>query len=235
MNNNNKKCFYMIIIIIFLLSLLIYKRNILSSFVVSSQYTKKYYLVQNNFLNVNLINKIYTTIISDDKWIYTTNIGNKKIKHNSDIASRRIKAKEMFDKGLFSYSKYEYDDNADILKEIKNKLTEKNTLNFISSLVNKKITKIMDIFISKYEKGDFLSEHTDNTLGKYAFMIYLNKGWDISCGGNLNIIKNDKSIDTVVPEFNKLVLMDVYSELRPHYIDEVICEQDRYAITGWFA
>ena len=73
----------------------------------------------------------------------------------------------MFNKGLFAYSKYEYDDNADIPK-IK-KLTEKNTLDFISSLVDKKITKIMDIFISKYEKGDFLSEHTDNTLGKYLY------------------------------------------------------------------
>lgn len=233
--NNIKKCFYMIIIVLFLLLLLFYKRNILSSFVVSSQNIKKYYIVQNNFLNVNLINKIYTTIISEDKWIYTTNIGNKKIKHNNDITNRKIKAKEMFNEGLFAYSKNEYDDNADILKEIKKKLTEKNTLDFISSLVDQKITKIMDIFISKYGKGDFLSEHTDNTLGKYAFMIYLNKSWDISCGGNLNIIKNDKSIDTIVPEFNKLILMDVYSELTPHYIDEVICKQDRYAITGWFA
>ena len=224
--NNSKKCFYMIIIILFLLLLLFFKKNV--------ENINKYYIVKNNFLNVNLINKIYTTIISEDRWIYTTNIGNKKIKHNNDITNRKIKAKEMFNKGLFAYSKYEYDDNADILKEIKKKLTEKNTLDFISSLVNKKITKITDIFISKYEKGDFLSEHTDNTLGKYAFMIYLNKSWDISCGGNLNIIKNDKSIDTILPEFNKLILMDIYSELRPHYIDEVICKQNRYAITGWF-
>ena len=93
----------------------------------------------------------------------------------------------------------------------------------------------MDIFISKYEKGDFLSEHTDKTLGKYAFMIYLNKNWDKNCGGNLNVIKKDETFDTLIPKYNRLILMDIYSENRPHFIEKVVCDESRYAITGWFA
>ena len=108
---------------------------------------------------------------------------------------------------------------------------DKKILDTVSELTGENITKIMDIFISKFEQGDFLSEHTDNTLGKYAFMIYLNKNWDIKCGGNLNIIKDDKTVDTVIPEYNKLILMDVFSKLRPHYIDKVKCDKNRYAIT----
>ena len=141
----------------------------------------------------------------------------------------------MYKQNLFSYSKYEYENDANILKEIKNVLTSKEILDNVSYLTGEKITTIMDIFISKYEKGDFLSKHTDDTLGKYAFMIYLNKDWNIKCGGNLNIIKNNKQIDTIMPEYNKLILMDVYSELREHFIDEVKCNKNRYAITGWFA
>ena len=197
--------------------------------------TKKYYIIKNNFLDKKLIDEIYKTITSEKKWLYTTNIGNKKIKNNVDIVKRKQNAIETYNKGMFSYSKYEYDDNTYIVNKIKNKLLEKKILDIITNLTGEKITKIMDIFISKYEKGDFLSKHTDNTLGKYAFMIYLNKNWDSSCGGNLNIIKNDGSIDTIIPEYNKLILMNVYKELRPHFIDINNCNKNRYAITGWFA
>ena len=77
---------------------------------------------------------------------------------------RKKRAINMFNNGLFSYSKYEYDDNATIVKEIKNYLMSDSILNMVSYLTGEQITKIMDIFISKYEKGDFLSEHNDNTL-----------------------------------------------------------------------
>jgi len=195
----------------------------------------KYYIIKNNFLDNNFIDRIYKTIITERKWIYTTNIGNKKIKHNKNIIIRKKKAINMFNNGLFSYSKYEYDDNTKIVHEVKNYLLRKDVLDMVSNLTGEKMTKIMDIFISKYEKGDFLSKHTDNTLGKYAFMIYLNKNWDVSCGGNLNVIKNNNDIDTIIPEYNKLVLMDIYSELRPHFINVNKCNKHRYAITGWFA
>ena len=128
-----------------------------------------------------------------------------------------------------------HDDNTKIVHEVKNYLLRKDVLDMVSNLTGEKMTKIMDIFISKYEKGDFLSKHTDNTLGKYAFMIYLNKNWEVSCGGNLNVIKNNNDIDTIIPEYNKLVLMDIYSELRPHFINVNNCNKHRYAITGWFA
>ena len=42
---------------------------------------------------------------------YITNINNKKIKHNKNIRGRKIRANKMYNLGLFSYSKYEYNDN----------------------------------------------------------------------------------------------------------------------------
>ena len=40
-----------------------------------NSYRKRYYIIKNNFLDINFIDNIYNTIISDKKWIYTTNIG----------------------------------------------------------------------------------------------------------------------------------------------------------------
>lgn len=220
----NINYFYFRIFIIILLILYLYTIII-----------KKYYFVRYNFLDKKLIDEIYLKITSEKKWLYTTNVGNKKIKNNVDIVKRKQNAIETYNKGMFSYSKYEYDDNTYIVNKIKNILNRSCILDKISNIVGENITKVMDIFISKYEYGDFLSIHDDKTLGKYAFMIYLNKNWDSSCGGNLNIIKNDGSIDTIIPEYNKLILFDVYSRERLHYIDINKCNRNRYAITGWFA
>ena len=94
----------------------------------------KYYIIKNNFLDNNFIDRIYKTIITERKWIYTTNIGNKKIKHNKNIIIRKKKAINMFNNGLFSYSKYEYDDNTKIVHEVKNYLLRKDVLDMVSNL-----------------------------------------------------------------------------------------------------
>ena len=66
-----------------------------------NSYRKRYYIIKNNFLDINFIDNIYNTIISDKKWIYTTNIGNTKIKHNKDIIKRKDKANEMYKQNKF--------------------------------------------------------------------------------------------------------------------------------------
>ena len=98
MKNNNLKI--ICTLLLFLLFYILYR-----------SLSKRYYIIQNDFMDYNFIDKIYKTIITERKWIYTTNIGNEKIKHNKNIIMRKKKAINMFNNGLFSYSKYEYDDN----------------------------------------------------------------------------------------------------------------------------
>lgn len=216
-------------LIIFILFLfLMYKNNHKENF------ENRYYNITENFLEDDYIDNIYDKITSIDHWVYTTNNGNEKIKNNNNKKEREKNSFKLYNNNKFSYSKYEYDDD-ELIKDIERYLTSENILKIVSEKTGEKLVKVMDIFISKYEKNNFLSKHTDRTLGKYAFMIYLNKSWDKNCGGNLNIIKNDNTIDTLIPKYNRLVLMDIYSEERPHFIDEVICDKSRYAITGWFA
>ena len=141
-------------------------------------YQKSYYITNKNFLDNNFIEKVNHIINKENDWLYTTNIGNDKIKHNNDINSRKQESIRKLNNGQFSYSKYEYKNDAPILKEIKDYLNSPKVLKKISSLTGTKITKTTDIFISKFEPGDFLSTHNDVNLVRYAFMIYLNNKWD---------------------------------------------------------
>jgi len=196
-------------------------------------YCNCFYISKNDFLDKLFIEKINNIIHKDNEWLYTTNIGNDKIKHNNNINKRKENALKLLNSNKFSYSKYEYKNEARILKEIKNYLNSTNVLKEVSELIGKKIIKTTDIFISKFSKGDFLSVHNDTNLGRYAFIIYLNERWDNKCGGDLNLITKHGIHVSIKPEYNKLVLIDIKSEERPHYINEVLCD-NRYAITGWF-
>ena len=57
---------------------------------------------------------------------------------------------------------------------------EDNSLELLEKSVKvtgNEIKKTTDIFISKFEPGDFLSVHNDTNLGRYAFIIYLNDNY----------------------------------------------------------
>lgn len=202
-------------------------------FFIIEYYYKSYYIIKKNFLDKSFIEKINKTILNDKEWLYTTNIGNDKIKHNNNIELRKENSLKLLNSDKFSYSKYEYKNEAPILKDIKEYLNSPKVLKEISELTNTKITKTTDIFISKFEPGNFLSKHNDINLGRYAFIIYLNEKWDRSCGGDLNLITKENIHIPIYPEYNKLVLMDIKSRELPHYINTVKCN-NRYAVTGWF-
>ena len=202
-------------------------------FILYELYCESFYIYKYDFLDKSFIEKINKIILNDKEWLYTTNIGNDKIKHNNDIKSRRYNSLKLLNSNRFSYSKYEYKNDALILKEINEYLNSPQVLKQVSELTGNKINKTTDIFISKFEPGDFLSVHNDTNLGRYAFIIYLNETWDKRCGGDLNIITKSGIHIPIYPEYNKLVLMDIKSEERPHYINTVKCN-NRYAITGWF-
>ena len=69
-------------------------------------------VMMKNFLEKEFIEKVNNTIKKDNNWLYTTNIGNDKIKHNNNIESRKKDCIKKLNNGQFSYSKYEYENNA---------------------------------------------------------------------------------------------------------------------------
>ncbi len=94
---------------------------------------------------------------------------------------------------------------------------------------------IHESFISVYNRGDFLATHTDKDRG-CAFVFNLTKNWRPQFGGLLNVIHTENKIETVFPEFNSLVLLDVSGKNgTPHFVSEIsrMAPFPRVAISGW--
>ena len=92
---------------------------------------------------------------------------------------------------------------------------------------------LTDCLTGSQSKSSPIQNPPSLSLGRYAFIIYLNENWDKRCGGDLNIITGSGIHIPIQPEYNKLVLMDIKSSEKPHYINTVKCG-NRLAITGWF-
>jgi Rps23 Pro-64 3,4-dihydroxylase Tpa1-like proline 4-hydroxylase len=101
------------------------------------------------------------------------------------------------------------------------------------------ITKLNQVFISKYKAGHFLSPHSDKGNGRLAFVINITKNWLPQYGGNLHFLNNDRKIiiDSISPIFNSMILFEIPEpEGIPHFVSHVIpgIKISRYAISGWY-
>lgn len=89
---------------------------------------------------------------------------------------------------------------------------------------------------SHYRKGDFYKKHQDAFKGKsnrkLSLVIYLNKQWQDSNGGELVIYTNDdlQPAIKIKPKLGTVVLF--LSEDFPHEV--LPSHTDRYSIAGWF-
>lgn len=95
---------------------------------------------------------------------------------------------------------------------------------------------------SHYTKGDFYKKHKDAFKGEnnrvISVVVYLNKNWFVSDGGELVIYDSQlstasiasNSIATVTPSLGTIVVF--LSEEFPHEV--LPAKNDRYSIAGWF-
>lgn len=86
-----------------------------------------------------------------------------------------------------------------------------------------------------YERGDFYEKHKDAFKGSknrvVTTVLYLNKEWSTSDGGELLIYDNqDSLIEKVTPKMGTLVIF--LSENFPHEV--VRTKRKRHSIAGWF-
>ncbi len=89
---------------------------------------------------------------------------------------------------------------------------------------------------TRFSANDFLAPHTDDSNGKYAFVLNFTKDWRPTWGGNLTFYGPDGYIlDTAPTVFNSLTLFEVGSNDNYHGVSPVIptLNKNRYAISGW--
>lgn len=142
----------------------------------------------------------------------------------------------------FSYSFFRTrDDHVKTCKcvecQVRKSLESKETLKWIYENTGVEVTKAHELFASWYDKGDFLSKHSDTDNGKVGFVLSLTKDWIPEYGGLLNIMDKDwKEIrNVVVPRFNEIILFDTADINSPHFVSEVVTNGvKRIAYTGWY-
>eukprot|EP01031_Cornospumella_fuschlensis_P025958 gene25958-31348_t len=195
---------------------------------------------------------------ADNGWKYTTFVAGKefKLRSNDNIEERKAIAQDRYNGGLFTYSKHElYLDNP-LALWLRDYMNTSQTLIRLSSIVEDRLHAISDSFISCYGEGDFLSRHSDNDLGTYAWVLHLTKNWTYSDGGVLrfycdgeamtcegnddscraqsNRNKNQYICHEIVPSFNSLVLFRTRPVMIRHDVSPVTkAHAKRYAGTGW--
>lgn len=91
--------------------------------------------------------------------------------------------------------------------------------------------KLGESFISVYERGDFLSTHTDDGKGDIAFVLNLTKDWKPEYGGMFH-----SQGQYITPTFNSLMIMTLEDGGQPHFVSEVSqrATHSRLAFSGWY-
>jgi hypothetical protein len=214
-------------------------------------------------------------------WVYTTNNngslsdgGNQKVRGNHAIAARRRVAQALHAKHAFAYSKWELQRAHSVFsaaaRHFKKGATRRTIRGLTAALAatsrggkakSAALTKVADMFVTRYRAGDFLSPHQDFYSGSVAFVLSLSRGparssnetWRAEYGGSLSFQCEEEGVRTkwcneIEPQFNTLVLFRTRSlDARTnaiiqgplHAVSRVGEAMDdagfnRFAITGWF-
>lgn len=170
----------------------------------------------------------------DQRQIHSETVGGLRHKFNLDIGMR-----ESVNDGHFSYRFRRTTPHVDGCNcwecQFREKIQQPEFLEFLKQETHLTNPKLDEMFTSFYGPGDFLGRHTDDEHG-VAFIFHFSLGWQPEWGGLFHI-ENEDRWDTYVPGFGDLVLMDLGSHGKTHFVSEVseLAVRPRIAISGWFS
>lgn len=192
------------------------KKELLENGFVSFDITSEYEL--------NLLSTIYSNLPNTDfnKLVVSYgNVANNYPVEKSSFENLNETKKELIqtdDLAQIWFSAYDTSNETNLLlKSILYKFYEYTNVNFLNAL-------------TLYNDGCFIIPHEDGEDPNriLGILIYLNKNYDESNGGNL-ILKNETKI---VPEYGKVVVIDYTQNSVNHEVTKVI-NGERYAICAF--
>lgn len=187
-------------------------------------------------VRLDLINSI-----EDDKWSFI--IKNRRgvndfYLFDTDIDSinyEKIIASEDRDNGDFSFSfkRICFNDMKVILFDLISVVNDIEFKSFLGELTGSKISMISNLYLSKFDKDDFLTTHCDSDDG-IGIVINLTKEWDPNYGGLTMILDKDKKtiLDTFIPSYLNILIFDTKRRKTPHFVSTITSntEYERIAL-----
>lgn len=86
--------------------------------------------------------------------------------------------------------------------------------------------------------ADFVEQHADDSPGREVCMLlYLNKEWNNTAGGELVFMGKDDEPVNIAPLYNRCVLFDPSSKGAEHWVKKLHCanaDEYRYNVTSWY-
>ncbi|WP_272681058.1 2OG-Fe(II) oxygenase family protein [Providencia sp. PROV129] len=176
-------------------------------------------------INFRLLNNI-----EDDKWSFIIkNRRGVKDLYLSDtnidsINYEKTIAFEDRDNGEFSFSfkricfnaiKIVYGDLISVVNNVKFKY-------FLERITGREINVISNMYLSKFDKDDFLTTHCDSDDG-IGIVISLTMGWDANHGGLTMILDNQRKtiLETLIPSYLNILIFDTKKREIPHFVSTV--------------
>ena len=197
-----------------------------------------------NFLPENLAQTILEGIRSNlSKWDFATNDGNRKVKGTTNIKQRREVAEKKMKLGAFAYAKFELNLQSPLHKTILKMFSSGPAGRAITRALaeidgGKAPThiKLTDLFLAKYEQGNFLSAHNDASLGSVSFTLNLTPDWQSVTGGDLWFYcrSNLTWCHSEAPAWNTLLVFRSWPSPITHKVS-MVQNGRRFSITGWYA
>jgi len=210
-----------------------------------------------NFLDEQFCNELYNFLNYDmpEEWwyhsahqfcenpplVYTLNTGENK----SKIDYYHNLANITFMNRAFAYSFYRTIEDHFVncnckICEVINIIKSKDFIKYISKVTGTKLTKVTEIFASRFDEGMFISPHGDVNKGKIGFVLYLTDNWIPEYGGILNISINVNEFlvkKNIIPSYNNLLLFYIPQDIGVlHFVSHVAkgVREKRLGIAGWF-
>ncbi len=171
---------------------------------------------------------------SDDR-VYITENDTKLRKHVEY-------AKKCAENGLFAYhfkrtTGNHYKTCNCFACKLTDTFSSREVIDSLTKICNENVSKMGEIFASKYENGNYLTLHHDKDNGNYAFILSLSENWSPIEGGITHFYDytEQKIYKSIQPKFGQLVIFKLDPEHQMnHFVSTVTSNRNRYSFTGWF-
>lgn len=209
----------------------------------------KYIIRLPDFMEETVANEVFASLLNyPAKWYTHAIYPDECLKVvYLDIGSENVNkyvdyARSIADRGFFAYSfkrtfHNHYDTCFCFSCRLRATFESREVHKILSKITGKKVTGLGETFVSKYERGDFLTIHHDKNKGSYAFILSLTKDWCPAYGGLTHFYDSESNTiyKTLVPCFNTLTIFKLSPEKQiDHFVSEVTGPNSRITYTGWF-
>ncbi|HBE19562.1 MAG TPA: hypothetical protein DDW51_18620 [Cyanobacteria bacterium UBA11367] len=193
------------------------------------------YVVIDDMLDKLLIEKWNNYLQEKEDCYWTQIIKNsevekdfKLIDEKEEILVSHAKALKDYNEGRFCFSFKRINNpktTSDVIIEMRSHLSSRDFINILSSIGHRKISKMSVLYINRFDKGDFLTTHSDRGMGSNSMGVVVNltKEWNPNFGGLTFMLDQErKDINGVVmPKLGRVLVFDIMEKHSPHFVSMV--------------